>query len=212
MAVLMDNLVDTIAKTGPWAGRVSEELAELAGRVSASVVAVRNGHAGVGSGVVWNDRGLVVTNAHVATQDWAEVVLPNGDRLKARVVARSRHLDLAALQIQEPLPATGLIPAEIGDSAHLNVGELVVAVGNPMGERNVVTLGMVGASGPAPWDDNRRDVIRVAITLRPGNSGGALADTRGKIVGIPNMVVGPGLALAVPTRAVRRFLDGETAA
>ena len=212
MATVMEQVIDTVATTGPWAGRVSEDLAALAGRVSASVVAVSNGRAGVGSGVVWNDRGLVVTNAHVATGDSAEIVLPNGDRLNARVVARSRHLDLAALQIAAPLPAAGLIPAEIGDSAHLNVGELVVAVGNPMGERNVVTLGMVGGSGPAPWDDNRRDVIRVAITLRPGNSGGALADTRGRVVGIPNMVVGPGLALAVPTRAVRRFLDGETAA
>src|SRR5439155_22246632 len=128
-----------------------------------------------------------------ATGDWTEVVLPNGDRLKARVVARSRHLDLAALQITPPLPAAGLIPAEIGDSAHLNVGELVVAVGNPLGERNVVTLGLVGGSGPSPWDEHRRDVIRVAITLRPGNSGGALADTRGRVVGIPHMVVGPGL-------------------
>jgi S1-C subfamily serine protease len=71
---------------------------------------------------------------------------------------------------------------------------------------------MVGGSGLNPWDDHRRDVIRVAITLRPGNSGGALADIRGRIVGIPHMVVGPGLALAVPTRAVNRFLIGETVA
>jgi serine protease Do len=211
MAVTLENPMDTVVNVGPWAGRVSEELATLASRISASVVIVRNGHAGAGSGVVWNAHGLVVTNAHVATGGYAEVELPNGDKLKAQVVARSRQLDLAALQIAGPLPE-GLVPAEIGDSAHLNVGELVLAVGNPNGERNVVTLGMVGGSGPAPWDEQRRDVIRVAITLRPGNSGGALADTRGRVVGIPHMVVGPGLALAVPSRAVRQFLNGELAA
>ena len=212
MAVILENLTDTIVSAGPWAGQVSDELAALAARVSASVVVVRNGRGGSGSGVVWNEYGLVVTNAHVATGGSVEVQLPTGERIKAQVIARSRHLDLAALQISGPLPQTGLVPAQIGDSAHLNVGELVVAVGNPTGERNVATLGMVGGSGAAPWDENRRDVIRVAITLRPGDSGGALADIRGRVVGIPHMVVGPGLALAVPTRAVRQFLNGELAA
>ncbi len=195
------------APPAPFQSRqIQDELAALAERVSASVVAVRGSRAGVGSGVVWNEQGLVITNAHVATSPWAEIELGNGERLKAQVVGRSPELDLAALQVVGPLPMAGLTPALIGDSRTLRTGELVVAVGNPQGERNVATLGVVGSVGPVEWSGSPRDVIRVAITLRPGNSGGALADAWGRIVGIPHMVVGAGLALAVPTHIVRQFL------
>jgi S1-C subfamily serine protease len=84
----------------------------------------------------------------------------------------------------------------------LRVGDVVVAVGNPMGERNAPSLGVL-ASSP-------QDVLRLSITLRPGNSGWALVNARGEIVGIPHMVTGSGLALAVSSRTVRRFLDGAT--
>ena len=92
------------------------------------------------------------------------------------------------------------LAAPIGDSDALRVGDLVVAVGNPMGERNAPSVGIL-ASAP-------HDVLRLAITLRPGNSGGALVNARGEVVGIPHMVTGSGLALAVSTRTVRRFLAG----
>ena len=90
----------------------------------------------------------------------------------------------------------------VGDSDTLRVGDLVVAVGNPMGERNAPSLGII-ASAPD-------DILRLSITLRPGNSGGALVNARGEVVGIPHMVTGSGLALAVSTRTVRCFLGGAT--
>jgi serine protease Do len=209
MAVVIEASAPPVENARPRASQISDELAALWERVSASVVEVRGSRHGAGSGVVWNGNGLVVTNDHVVPGDVAEIQLPNGIRLRARVTARSRHLDVAALQIEPPFPVSGLTPATIGDSGRLNVGELVVAVGNPLGERNAITLGIVGGTGLAHWPDGPRDVLRLAITLRPGNSGGALADVYGRIVGIPHMVVGSGLALAVPSRTVNRFLTGE---
>ncbi len=210
MATIVDEVENAAATSAGLNGvltpQLQAELAALAEKVSASVVVVRGSRAGVGSGVVWNDRGLVITNAHVATGPWAEIDLGRGQHLKAQVIGRAPELDLAALQIGEPLPAAGLTPASIGDSRTLRPGELVIAVGNPMGERNAATLGVVGSVGPVHWPGAPRDVIRVAITLRPGNSGGALADAWGRIVGIPHMVVGSGLALAVPSHSVREFL------
>jgi serine protease Do len=210
MAVAVREDIVEIAPVEPSTSGLADELAALAAFVRQSVVVVRGTRQGGGSGVVWNDQGLVITNAHVTPGNWAEVELHDRTRLKAQVVARSHHLDLAAIQITPPLPTSGLVPASIGDSGRLNVGELVVAVGNPLGERNAITLGMVGGTGPTHWQDGPRDVLRLAITLRPGNSGGALADVRGRIVGIPNMVVGHGLALAIPSRVVNAFLRGET--
>jgi serine protease Do len=107
-------------------------------------------------------------------------------------------LDLAALRVDGDLEAA----SDVGDSDRLRVGDLVVAVGNPMGERNAPSMGIL-ASSPA-------ETLRLAITLRPGNSGGALVNARGEVVGIPHMVTGSGLALAVSTRSVRAFLNGGT--
>jgi serine protease Do len=173
--------------------------------VQRSVVAIQGNGAGFGSGVIWNAEGLVVTNHHVAPRDDARIEAGDGVWRSARVVARSTHEDIAALQIIGDVPATAT-PAQKGDARALRPGELVLAVGNPAGERNAVTLGM--ASGPAPGieNDGERDVIRAAITLRPGNSGGALVDVNGRVVGIPNMVVGRGLGIAVPSHVVERML------
>jgi serine protease Do len=207
MAVLVET--GNIIQAGPVADQLSAELAALAARVQGSVVVVRGARHGAGAGVVWNGEGLVVTNAHVVPGSRAEIELGRGKVFPAEVVARSNDLDIAALKLTVPFPTEGWVPAEIGDSAALRPGELVVAVGHPLGERNAVTLGMVGGAGKITWHGVAFDAIRLAITLRPGNSGGALADIAGRIVGIPNMVVGPGLALAVPSHVVRRFLRGE---
>ncbi len=196
-------MIETLTRTG----NLADELAELALRVQASIVEIRGDGAGYGSGVVWNGAGLVVTNHHVAPRERALVELGDGNWRPARVVARSERHDLAALEFAGVLPSSST-PAQIGDARSLRPGELVVAVGNPIGERRAVTLGMVsGAPAPANRDD--RDIIRVAITLRPGNSGGALADVHGRVVGIPNMVVGPGLGIAVPSHVVQRMLEGS---
>lgn len=187
---------------------LSDDASRLAERVGASVVAVRGTRFGGGCGVVWQENGLIVTNHHVVPNDHAEIGLAGNVRLRAHVALRSEHLDLAALEIEGKRPSHGLSPATIRDSSNLRVGELVVAVGNPLGERNAVTLGVVGGLG-AVGAPGRREVIRAAIKLRPGNSGGALADAQGRVVGIPHMVAGPGLALVVPSHVVDRFLLSE---
>ena len=179
---------------------LSSALGDLAREVSRSVVVVRGGPGSSGSGVVWDRPGLVITNHHVVPGPTAQVLLPDGHRYAARVSRRAPELDLVALEFspEAPLPL-----ARIGESTALRPGDLVLAVGNPMAERNAATLGVV-SSRPD-------DLLRVAINLRPGNSGGGLANARAEIVGIPNMVVGRGLALAIPTSVVQRFLLGDEA-
>jgi len=162
-------------------------------------VLVRGSMGSSGSGVIWDQPGLVITNHHVVPGPTAELTLSSGRRLQARVVRRAPALDLAALQVAGDLGEAGVT---IGDSDALRVGDLVVAVGNPMGERNAPSLGIV-ASAPG-------DVLRLSVTLRPGNSGGALVNARGEVVGIPHMVTGNGLALAVASRTVRSFLAGAS--
>jgi len=187
-----------------YVAELSGEAASLAERVSASVVLVRARRGGSGSGVVWNGQHLVVTNNHVvSSREGATIVLRDGTQLHARVTRRSPELDLAALQVEDGEAL--LTPAEIGESSRLRVGDIVMAVGNPLGERNAATLGIVSAIG-TPRPVVAGEPILVSITLQPGNSGGALADVYGRIVGIPYMVVGAGLALAVSSRAVNWFL------
>jgi serine protease Do len=176
---------------------ISDAVAELAREVARSVVLVRGSRGSAGSGVIWNQPGLVITNHHVVHGAQAEIVVADGRRLRGRVIRRAPMLDLAALAIEHD----GLPQAAVGDSDALRVGDLVVAVGNPMGERNAPSLGIV-ASKPD-------DVLRLSITLRPGNSGGALVNARGEVVGIPHLVAGSGVAMAVSSRTVARFLAGQ---
>jgi serine protease Do len=171
--------------------------AGLAARLARVTVEVRGrgrgaGAAAVGSGVVWHPDGLILTNAHVAHQD-VTVVLADGGARRARLVARDVRRDLAALVVD----ATGLPAALIGDSGALRVGELVLAVGNPMGLVRALSAGLVHAVGPR--------AIHADLRLAPGNSGGPLADAQGYVVGLNAMIVG-GLAVAVPSREARRFV------
>ncbi|HZT08565.1 MAG TPA: serine protease [Chloroflexota bacterium] len=184
---------------------LAADLASVIEAVQRSVVMVRGSRETSGSGVVWTEAGAIVTNYHVAPGPFAQVILADGSRIPARVTRRSTALDLALLEpeVAVPLPWN---PAAVRDSADLRTGELVLAIGNPLGERNVATMGVVVT---APGAENP---VRTAIVLRPGNSGGALADSSGRVVGIPNVVMPGGLALAVPTRAVQRFIAARHAA
>jgi serine protease Do len=176
------------------AGAVSDAVAELSTEIARSVVLVRGSRGSAGSGVIWDQPGLVITNHHVVHGSSAEVVVADGRRLTGRVVRRAPGLDLAALAVDDDLQPR----VRVGDSDAMRVGDLVLAVGNPMGERNAPSLGIVGGAPD--------DVLRLAITLRPGNSGGALVNARGEVVGIPHLVAGSGLAMAVASRTVARFL------
>lgn len=183
-------------------------LSEFAAVLRRSTVEVHAGGAGVGSGVVWHADGLVVTNAHVARADRVTVVSWNGQARDGRLVACDQRRDLAAIVVDA---AGGLDPdafstASTGTPASLATlrpGDLLVALGNPLGVAGAIALGVVhvvepGRSGRPRW-------IRADIRLAPGNSGGPLADARGRVIGINTMIVG-GLGIAVPVTTVERFL------
>jgi serine protease Do len=181
------------------AGRLDAELAALAENLRRVTVRLQIGGAGEGSGVIWRPDGLVVTNAHVARGRTARVRLDSGETLEGRVVAREPALDLAAL-----LTGAGHVPAaRLGDIARLRAGELVVALGHPLGVPNALSLGVVHELVREP--DARLRWIAADLRLAPGNSGGPLADADGRVVGI-NTLVAAGLGFAVPVSLVNAFL------
>jgi serine protease Do len=169
------------------------------------LVAVRSPQGG-GSGTVWREDGLIVTNSHVVPGQRAEVQLADAGVRDARVVAREPEHDLAALRIE----ATGLAAAEPGDSANLRPGQLVFAAGNPWGQRGYVGAGIIVSKGHATIENGvpLEEAVRADVRLAPGNSGGPLADAAGRVIGINAMIAG-GMAIAVPAHIVTRFLAGE---
>jgi serine protease Do len=171
----------------------SDELAIIAAKLRQSTVKVKSNSQGVGSGVIWQADGLIITNAHVATNNSAKVELADGRVFDAVRTHFDPQQDLAALKIT----ATGLNNATIGDSERLRVGELVLAVGNPFADNGAVTAGIIHT--------RHRQAVMADIRLYPGNSGGPLADCHGRVVGINTMVVN-GLAVAISSLAVNRFL------
>jgi serine protease Do len=174
---------------------------EIAERLRRSTVEVRlrGAHTG-GSGVIATADGQIVTNAHVARGDGASVRLWDGRELPATLLARDARRDLAALKVD----AGGLPAAAFGDSSALRVGELVMAIGNPMGFIGALTTGVVHALGNLAGF-GRQSWVLADVRLAPGNSGGPLADAYGRVVGINTMIVN-GLGAAVPGNAVTAFL------
>ncbi|HZV80142.1 MAG TPA: trypsin-like peptidase domain-containing protein [Candidatus Binatus sp.] len=187
------NAVNLAAQSAP------DALSELAQRLRRSTVQVRAGRSGAGSGIVWRKDGLIVTNAHVVHGRRLTVDLPNGDSRDAELVAADPRRDLAALRVQ----AQGLEAAQVGDSDRVRPGELAFAVGNPLGLVGAVTAGIVVAAGSS--SSSRSRWIQADVRIAPGNSGGPLADARGRVIGVNSMIYG-GLAIAVPSNAVERFL------
>jgi serine protease Do len=179
-------------------GDLASDFADVAAALRRITVEVRAGRLARGSGVIWRSDGLIVTNAHVADGGRAQVVLADQRALPAALVARDRELDLALLRVG----AVGLPAAGLGDSDHLRPGELVLAVGHPFGVGCAVTAGVVHA---APGRRGGPSWIQADLRLAPGNSGGPLADSGGRVIGI-NTMVGGRLALAVPSRAVAAFV------
>jgi len=179
------------------------EVAEKLRRSTVRILSGSHREQGSGSGVIWSADGTVITNAHVVG-DRAQVELWDGLTVPAAVAERDERRDLAKLKTN----VANLPAAQWRDSATLRPGELVVAVGNPLGFVGALSTGVVHASGPVRGL-GARAWVQAAIRLAPGNSGGPLADAEGRVVGINTMVVGGGLALAVPSNAVADFLrDG----
>lgn len=205
-------------------GPLADDLAAAAARLRASTVAVLvggpraaptralpDGYAGHGSGIVWRAGGLagglVVTNAHVARADRATLVLPDGREAPARLVARDPRRDLAVLRVDGRVAVGGLTPAAVGDPAALRPGQLVLALGHPLGHANALAVGVVhgamsgveaGTLGHRRRWESRAGaaLVRADVRLLPGNSGGPLADAAGRVVGVNTMVVN-GLGVAV---------------
>jgi len=187
------------------AERLAQELAEVVGGLQRSTVQVRGPHGpGGGSGVIWSADGTIITNAHVARGERAAVELADGRTFEAQVTARDDRRDLAALRIV----AGDLPAAPVGDSDALRVGQFVVAVGHPFGVVGAATTGIIHTLGGAAPMDGRQSWVQADVRLAPGNSGGPLADALGRVIGVNSMIAG-GLALAVPSNAVARFLRAQ---
>ena len=175
------------------------EIAERLRRSTVQVFPHGRGRGG-GSGVVWSDDGLIVTNAHVAQARDAEVELWDGRSFAARVASRDPRRDLATLRID----ASHLETVTPGDSDTLRPGELVIAIGNPLGFAGALSTGVVHSIGRLPGMGGQR-WIRAAVQLAPGNSGGPLANAQGHVVGINTAIVN-GLGVAIPGNSARDFL------
>jgi S1-C subfamily serine protease len=188
---------------------VAERLSPSVGNLRVSR-RVRGGRIldGGGSGVVITPDGFTLTSAHVVarTEGKGRASFVDGRELEFEVVGSDPLSDLAVLRVD----ARDLVPAELGDAERLRVGQLVVAIGNPHGFTGSVTAGVVSALGrslPTRSGANVRvvdNVIQTDAALNPGNSGGALADGRGRVVGINTAVAGVGLGLAVPINTATR--------
>ena len=185
----------------------SRTVSAVAAEITGKVAAVRIGR-GSGSAVV-TGAGVLVTNAHVVGDArGGRADFGDGTQAEVLVVGTDPLSDLAVLRAVRPdeLPA----PVELGDADTLVVGQLVVAVGNPLGLAGSVTAGVVSALGRSlPTRSGRagrvvEDVIQTDAALNPGNSGGALADHRARVIGINTAVAGIGLGLAVPVNATTR--------
>lgn len=173
---------------------------EIGERLRRSTVQVHLGRHGGGSGVVWTENGVIVTNAHVARSDNVEVELWEGTRLKAQVAKRDARRDLAVLRVS----ANGLEAAGIGDSNAVRTGELAIAIGNPLGFAGALSTGVVHSIGPIGGMGKER-WIRADVRLAPGNSGGPLANAQGRVIGINTAIIN-GLGVAVPSNVASVFV------
>jgi S1-C subfamily serine protease len=188
-----------------------EPFVPVVNQVSRAVVQIQTAK-GLGSGVVFDGRGDVVTNAHVVAGARSFVVtLAAGDRHPAALVGSDPSHDLAVIRIAGARPA----PATFGDSSALQVGDLVVAIGNPLGLRSSVTQGVVSSLARSVNEGNGvtlSPVIQTSAAINPGNSGGALVDLADRVIGIPTLAAldpqfggaqAPGIGFAIPSNTVK---------
>ncbi len=185
---------------------VIEAFATVAESLRQSTVQIRAGRAGVGSGVIWRSDGWIISNAHVVRSvgtrhqsGQTTIELADGREYLATVMLQNMQRDLVALHIE----ANDLPAIAVGDSDRLRAGELVFAVGHPLGVTGSVTMGVIQTASAKAW-------VQADVQLAPGNSGGILANARGEVIGINTMIVNR-CGWAIPSRVVEQFLNAPVA-
>jgi S1-C subfamily serine protease len=189
------------------AGALQSDFVNVVNGVSPSVVVIET-TTGLGSGVIFNSNGDILTNNHVVTGFTKfTVTLADGQKLPGTLVGTYPAGDLAVIHVT----GTNLQPATFGDSSKLVVGDIVLALGSPLGFQGSVTEGIVSAVGrsvPESATVTLPDVIQTSAEINPGNSGGALVDLAGNVVGIPTLTAldpqlgdtaAPGIGFAIPS-------------
>jgi putative serine protease PepD len=178
--------------------------------VSPSVVQIED-QIGLGSGIVFDSAGDIVTNNHVVTgAKTLTVTTSTGKRYPAKLVGSFPPDDLAVIRVS----GAGLKPATFADSSTLQVGDLAIAIGNPLGLQSSVTNGIISAFRQAVQEPNNvtlPSVIQTSAAINPGNSGGALVDVQGHVIGIPTLAAtdpelggsAPGIGFALPSNLVK---------
>ena len=194
------------------ADSLQQQFVDTIGAIGPSVVQVQT-PAGLGSGIVLDSDGNVVTNNHVvATFKRFQVTDSTGKRYAATLVGTFAPDDLAVVHIE----GSHLPPAALGDSSKLQVGDIVLAVGNPLGLQSSVTNGLVSALGRTISESSGvtlPDLIQTSAPINPGNSGGALVDLSGQVVGIPTLAAidpenqqqASGIGFAIPSNTVKEI-------
>lgn len=165
---------------------------------------------GTGSGFIFDSKGLILTNAHVVDQaDQVFVVLKDGQQFQGEVLGTDPLTDLAVVKIK----AQDLPVAKLGDSANLLPGQWAIAIGNPLGLNNTVTVGIISATGRSSAaigsPDQRVDFIQTDAAINPGNSGGPLLDLRGEVIGVNTAIISgaQGLGFAIPVAVAKRIAE-----
>jgi putative serine protease PepD len=192
------------------AGGLQNDFVNVVAHVNPSVVVIET-NVGLGSGIVFDANGDIVTNNHVVTGSTKfTVTLADGQTLPGTLVGSYPAGDLAVIHVT----ATNLKPATFGDSSKLVVGDIVLAVGNPLGLQSSVTQGIVSALGrnvPESSTVTLPNVIQTSAEINPGNSGGALVDLAGEVIGIPTLTAldpqlgntaAAGIGFAIPSNDV----------
>ncbi|MBM3297495.1 MAG: trypsin-like serine protease [Candidatus Aminicenantes bacterium] len=168
---------------------------------------------GSGSGFVWDRSGHIVTNAHVIDEgDIFNITLPDQQQRRARLVGKEPNKDIAVLKVEGDL--SGLSPLRVGSSRALEVGQKVVAIGNPFGFDHTVTTGIVSALGRSIKGFGGltiRDMIQTDASINPGNSGGPLLNSAGELVGMNTVIISPsgassGIGFAVPVDVINKIV------
>ena len=183
---------------------LSNEYAAIVEKASKSAVRIDARHRVAGTGIVWSADGVIVTADHVVErEEGIEVLLPNGESVKAEIIGRDPSTDVAALRVS----ATGLTAADWTPPAELKAGHIAFAVGKPYDNIPIVSGGIINAVGVGIRGQGRNGFVQSDVVMLPGFSGGPLVDASGRVIGMNSSVLGHGVSLAVPVETMRRVVS-----